>query len=166
MAQQSALVDDVREVAGGRQPAKGKRARAAGDGIRVSFATGVDARLDPDSPRDRVWAEVLQSLQDTRQPAYVEIDPDTRHITSLLLPRNFAVTAIRELPGGDGVEVELEISHAKHFLRREQPGFDEMLKTLESARRDKTRVLVTESLDNSTIVDVRTAPAAGARRRN
>jgi hypothetical protein len=166
MAQESALVDDVRDIAGERQPGKGKRARAKREGIRVSFATGVDARLDPDSPRDRVWAEVLESLRDTRQPAYVEIDPDTRHITSLLLPRNFAVTAVRELPGGEGVEVELEISHARHFLRREHPRFDEMLKTLESARREKTRVLVTESLDNSTIVDVRPAPAAGARRRN
>jgi hypothetical protein len=166
MAQESALVDDVRDVAGERQPGKRKRAGAKREGIRVSFATGVDARLDPESPRDLVWAEVLESLRDTRQPAYVEIDPDTRHITALLLPRNFAVTAIRELPGGEGVEVELEISHAKHFLRREQPRFDEMLKTLESARRDKTRVLVTESLDNSTIVDVRTVRAAAARRRN
>ncbi|MEA2883847.1 MAG: hypothetical protein QOH32_3103 [Bradyrhizobium sp.] len=166
MAQESVLVDDVRDVAGGRQPAKGKRAGAAGDRIRVSFATGVDARLDPGSPRDRVWAEVLQSLRDTRQPAYVEIDPDTRHITSLLLPVNFTVAAVRELPGADGVEVELEISHARHYLRREHPRFEEMLKALESARRDRTRVLVTESLDGSSIIDVRPAPAANRRRRN
>src|ERR1043165_2640509 len=165
MAQVSALVDGVSDIAVERQTGTRKRAKAKSEPIRVRFAAGSDARLHPEKPRDRVWAEVLESLRDTRQPAYVEIDPDTRHITTLLLPRDFAVTALRELPNGEGVDVELEISHARHFLRRGQPGFDEMLNTLERARREKTRVLVTESLDSSTIVDVRAAPPAGARRR-
>ena len=166
MAQDSALVDDVREIAAEPRRGKSRRTKAAGDVIRVRFAKGVDARLDLASPRDRVWAEVLESLRDARQPAYVEIDPDTRYITSLLLPRSFIVTAIRELPRGDGLEVELEISHARHYLRREHPRFDEMHKTLERARREKAPVLVTESLDSSAIIDARPAPPAGARRRN
>jgi hypothetical protein len=132
----------------------------------VRFAKGADARLDPTSQRDRVWAEVLESLRDSRQPAYVEIDPDTRYITALLLPQSFTVTAIRESARGESLEVELEISHARHHLRRDHPHFDEMHRTLERALREKSPVLVTESLDSSAIVDVRPAPSAGARRRN
>src|SRR5262249_62077165 len=75
-------------------------------------------------------------------------------------------TLFRSLPRGDGLEVELEISHARHYLRREHPRFDEMHKTLERARREKAPVLVTESLDSSAIIDVRPAPSAGARRSN
>jgi hypothetical protein len=165
MAPEPALVDDVRDVARERSRAKTGRARAAREPtIRVRFASGADARLNPESPRDRVWAEVLESLRDSRQPAYVEIDPETRHIISLLLPQRFTVAAIREAPAGD-VEVELEISHARHHLRREHPRFDEMHKLLDRARREKTPVLVTESLDSSEIIDVRPPPRVTGRRR-
>ena len=166
MMQESALVDDIRQVARKPQQAKNKRAKAQQIDIRVRFASGVDARLNASNPRDTVWAEVLESLRDSRQPAYVEIDPKTHYITSLLLPRKFTVTAIREAPGGRDLEVELEISHARHYLRRDHPRFDEMQKTLEKARREKTSVLVTESLDSSAIIDARSAPSGGAGRRN
>jgi len=164
MAAEPVLVDDVRDVA--RERPRGGRAkgRAAEPPIRVRFAGGAAARLDPAKPRDRVWADVLQSLRESSQPAYVEIDPDTGYITSLLLPQRFLVTAIHKTETDDW-EVELEISHARHHLRRDHMGFERMLDTLEQARRDKTPVLVTESLDSSAIIDVRPAAPARARRR-
>ena len=162
MQSQPALVDAVREIRRER-PATRKTARgAAMQPIRVRFGSGVDARLNPASSRDRIWAEILESLRESGKPAYVEIDPDTRYITSLLLPQSLLVTAIRETPESDLV-VELEISHARHYLRRDHPRFQEMHALLEEARRARTPVLVTESLDRTAIVDVR--PARAGRRK-
>jgi hypothetical protein len=160
----AALVDDVRNIAPERAAKKRTRGAAAEPPIRVSFAGGAAGRLDPVKPRDRVWAEVLQSLRDQKQPAYVEIDPDTGYITSVLLPRPFRVTAIRKTEAGD-LEVDLEISHARHHLRHAQPGFERMLAILERARRDRSTVLVTETLDSSAIIDARPVAARAARRR-
>jgi hypothetical protein len=163
MAPEPALVDDVRSIRHEDPSSERARGKQAQPSIRIRFASGADARLNPESPRDRTWAEVLESLRASRQPAYVEIDPETRYITSLLLPRSFVVAAIRETPQSD-LEIELEISHARHFLRRDHPRFEELRALLEYARRAKTYVLVTESLDSSAIVDVRPAPAGGTRR--
>jgi hypothetical protein len=159
-----ALVDDVREIRH-EEPATTKARRGAEEPtIRVRFGGGANARLNPASSRDRIWAEVLESLRDLKKPAYVEIDPDTRYIVSLLLPQSFLVTGIRETEESD-LEIELEISHAKHFLRRDHPRFREMRELLERARRAKTPVLVTELLDRTAIIDVRPASAASRRRR-
>lgn len=162
MPAESVLVDDVRDIA--RERTKGRRQAAAAGSVRVRFASGAAGRLDLAKPRDRVWAEVLESLRTSSKPAYVAIDADSGFITSLLLPRQFLVAALRPLEGGD-VEVELEISHARHYLRRTQSDFERMRATLEQSRRDKSPVLVTESLDSSAIIDVRPAPAPAARTR-
>ena len=55
-------------------------------------------------------------------------------------------------------EVELVISHAKHYLRRSHPDFDALLALLEQARATKTLVAVTET-EAHDIIDVR--PLAG-----
>src|SRR5947209_10868615 len=133
----SPVVDAVRTIRRERPTSDRTRAAAQAPAIRVRFASGVDARLNPQSPRDRTWAEVLESLRDSGEPAYVEIDGETRYISSLLLPRTFVVTAIREAPQAD-LEIELEISHARHFLRRGHPRFEELSALLERARRDRT----------------------------
>jgi hypothetical protein len=162
MAQDFALVDEVRAISGEQ---RGKTRKPARTGTRVLFSKGAEGRLDPESPRDRVWAEVLESRRQSRQPVYVEIDPDTHYITSLLLPLDFLVSAISESPQGGGLDIELEISQARHTLRRDHPRFGELYSLLERARREKTRVLVTDSLDSPTIVDVRPAKSASANRR-
>ena len=84
------------------------------------------------------------------------IDSETGFITSLLLPRPFLVTDVRRMDTGD-VEVELEISQARHYLRRDHSSFEQTFELLDTARRAKTPVLVTESLDGTAIVDVRPA---------
>jgi hypothetical protein len=164
MTSEPPLVDAVRTIRRERPKAQKTRGTAQQAAIRVRFASGADARLNPESPRDRTWAEVLESLQKAKQPAYVEIDPETGYITSLLLPRPFTVTAIRGTAEAD-FEIELEISHARHFLRRNHPRFEELYALLERARLAKTHVLVTESLDSSAIIDVRGVPAAATSRR-
>ena len=151
MAQETTWTDDICSI---EHPA----GREKGSSIRLTFAGGATARLDASKARDRTWADVLESLQDRHQPAYIEVDPKTRFVITLLLPLSFLVKRVHEVPEGGDLEVELEVSHAKHYLRRRHPHFESLRKILDSARRGKTPVLVTESLDNSAIVDVRAAP--------
>jgi hypothetical protein len=164
MASQSPLVDAVRDIQHQRKQGGTRAGKAAQEAIVVHFAGGGSGLLDPASARDRTWNEVLESLHESGQPAYVELDPDTGHISSLLLPEDFTVAAIRTTPEGD-LELDLMISAARHYLRRDHPHFDQVRRTLEKARRAKAHLLVTESLDGSAIVDVRPVPTGRSRRR-
>jgi sugar phosphate isomerase/epimerase len=109
--------------------------------------------------RSRIWADVLRSLSESGQPAYVEIDPETSAITQLLLPIPYRVQRIA--PARDGLEVELVISHARHYLRKSNPRFEELRKALEAARAAQAPVLVTETLNEHEIIDVRPAAREG-----
>jgi hypothetical protein len=102
-----------------------------------------------------VWASVLDSMHQNKAPVYVEVDPATSEITNLLVPLSVGVGDIRPLVNDK--EVELIISHAKHFLRRSNPDFEQMLETLEWARTNKTLVAVIETADHN-IIDVRPLP--------
>jgi hypothetical protein len=158
------LVDAVHSV--GPEKVRGRgAARGLPSAMLVRFASGATARLDPQNPRDRTWGEVLSSLREQKEPAYVEIDPETSYITSLLLPQSFGVIALRDSPEEQAIAVDLEISHARHLLQRAHPRFAELHSILDHALRARTRVLVTDALDGSTIIDVRPLPAQGSARR-
>jgi hypothetical protein len=109
--------------------------------------------------RGAVWADVLRSLREQDQPAYVEIAPDTGLITELLLPLRFTVGSIESTEVG--LEIELVVSHARHRLRRSNPDFDELRESLEAARESGEPMLVTET-DDHEIVDVRRADETAA----
>ena len=158
MARPKALVDSVSEVAREATPRAAKRARPAPVLLSVNFQSGQSAYLDMNLSRSRVWAEVLESLRETGQPAYIEVDEDSNVITELLLPRRVTVEAITPNEEGDGVDVELVISQVRHPLRRDNPRYEQLLRALESARKKKASVLVTEDLDTHEIVDVRPLP--------
>jgi hypothetical protein len=128
--------------------------------VEVKFESGRSGLLDTSIPRYAVWEEVLGSLNRANQPAYVEIDPETNIVTELLCPLSVSVEAITET--ANGVQVELAISHAKHFLRRTNPDFQELLNTLQAAQEQKTMVLVTETPDQHEIMDVRHLPGTRA----
>jgi hypothetical protein len=140
---------DGRAVTPGRPPSRH---------VTVTFARGRKGVLDVSDPRSAVWAGVLASLRETGQPAYVRIDPESGMISDLLLPLRYTVAGIRRTPEGDGdLEVELVISQARHFLRRSNPDFDELRAMLETALKQGTTVLVTETRDEHDIIDVRLA---------
>jgi hypothetical protein len=126
--------------------------------VTVTLQAGQSGVLDMAQPRSAIWAEILDSLRLVNQPAYLVIDPQTSVITDLLLPRTFRVGALTPTPNGDAFEVELIVSHARHYLRRSNPDFQDLFDALEAARRNQTAVLVTESLDGTEIIDVRPAP--------
>jgi IS5 family transposase len=144
------------EVQAERQP-------VAGPSLTVTFADGRQARLDLADYRSRVWAQVLHNLYQAGQPAYVEIDPDSHLITQLLQPLRFTVDEIRRVDGG--LEVDLKVSHGRHYLRRSNPDFEQLREALENARKRGTPVLVTETINEHEIIHVQPVVQPARRRR-
>ncbi len=118
----------------------------------VELEGGRRVRLDPADPRSAGFVKVLEGLSKLRLPVYLEIDPATSAITRLLIPN---VTRIFEVhPIDEGWDVQLERSHARHMLRREQPESADLEKQLRDAARSGEPVIVTED-DAHNIIDVR-----------
>jgi len=74
-------------------------------------------RLDPERPDTRGLASILEGLSKLRQPVYLEIDPSTSAVTRLFIPYVTHVTDVQ--PSEEGLDVELDNSHARHVLRRD-----------------------------------------------
>jgi hypothetical protein len=136
-----------------------RRLKPTGSFVTVELQDGTSGRLDMSQSRSALWAEVLHSMQEAGQPAYIEMDPGTRIITELLVPVAVRVGAIKE--SASKVEVELIISHARHYVQHERPNFNELLAALKSARSRKSTVWVTET-DDHQIIDVRPAGKSAA----
>lgn len=153
------MIDDVAGVATATEVSRAEGA----EHVTVTFASGRTGLLDVSQHKGRVWAEVLQSLRETGQPAYVEIEPDTGLITQLLLPRSFTVTAFRRQK--DRIEVELNPSQAIHVVMRSNPQYAEISRALEQARKSGARVLVTEGVGSPEIVDARLPQGRGQAKR-
>jgi len=150
----NAVIADVREVTGQVAVAADETLRGVPvPHRRVIFGGGRSGLLDLSSDRSRIWGEVLESARDSGQPVYVEIDPDSNLITELLLPIRFLVGSVEPVDGA--VRVDLMVSQARHYLRASNPQFEELRRSLETARDTRTPVLVTETLDDHEIIDVR-----------
>lgn len=145
----------------GEAPAE--RQAVAGPAVTVTFADGQKAHLNLTDYQSRVWAQVLQNLYHAGQPAYVEIDPDSRLITQLLQPLRFTVGDITNVDGG--LQVDLVVSHGRHYLRRSNPDFEQLRAALENARKRRTPVLVTETLNEHEIIHVQPVAQPARRRR-
>ena len=152
MARSDGVVGEVRELASHVDTAEFGATRDV-PVVQVVIGDGHRGQLDMRDPRAHVWIDVLTSLHATGRPAYVEIEPDTQRITELLLPLRFLVGGIRRVD--DGLEVDLVISHARHYLRRSNERFDELRAVLEAVFESRVPVLVTESSDVHEIIDVR-----------
>lgn len=111
------------------------------------------ARIEPGDKNAGGLARILDGLRTLRRPVYLELDPATSAITRLLIPHVTRVAGIRSIDDGL-LGVELELSHARHLLRRstDTAGDDETL--LREAIRSRTTVVVTET-DAHEIIDVR-----------
>jgi hypothetical protein len=159
MARENAVVDVILELTPTPRIAAAETVPPGSQHLTVAFSSGRIGVLDVSAPRGRVWAEVLQSLHATGQPAYVEIEPQSGLITELLQPVRYDVG---RLLGDDkrGFEVELVISQARHYLARSHPRFLELRTMLEQAREHSRPLYVTES-DDHQIIDVRPAPGEG-----
>ncbi len=123
----------------------------------VEFSDGQTAVVGPDASGGAVYIRVLADLQTIGAHAYVEADSETNAIRVLLIPLEGEVTGLHRLNDGD-VQVELEPSSGKHFLRASNPSFGRFIETLEHSQVTGTAVLVTETPDSHHIIDVRKAP--------
>jgi hypothetical protein len=125
---------------------------------KVAFRAGRHGLLDLTTESGKVWLQVLDSLHKSHSPAYVEIDSVSTQITKVLIPHIVTIGEITPLADNDGVEVELIISHAKHYLRKGHPQFDELLARLKSAQAGRSHVAVTEDPTSHEIIEVTDLP--------
>jgi len=130
---------------------KGERAT-----ITIQFDDGRSASLDQDTPEGVVYAETLEGLREMRSPVYVEVDSE-KQITHLLIPLVAKITAFAQLESGD-IQVELEPSQAKHFLRKGIDDYERFMNVLSSAKESGRTLFVTETQETHEIIDVRLAP--------
>lgn len=121
-------------------------------GIAVELDGGQRVRLDPANPRSVGFALVLDGLSKRKRPVYLEVDPATSFITRVLIPHVTRVVGMSE--GADGLDVELELSHARHVLRRTSPDFAEFERRLRDAMKADEIIAVTED-DAHNVIDVR-----------
>jgi len=122
-------------------------------GLSVELEGRRRVRLDPANPRSVGFAQILDGLSKQRLPVYLEIDSATSAITRLLIPHVTRVVGLR--PVDEGVlGVELELSHARHVLRRSLPDFVEMEKQLREGVRSGEPLILTED-DAHNIIDIR-----------
>ncbi len=119
----------------------------------VEFEGERTARLDPADRRSRGFAEILEELRRMRAPAYVEVEGDTRAIARLLIPLVARVANILLGESSDAL-IDLEVSHARHVLKRANPEFETMLRALRDALANSAWLTVTET-DDHEIIDVR-----------
>jgi len=122
-------------------------------GLSVELGGGRRVRFDPTNPSSAGFIQILEGLSKLRRPVYLEIDPATSVITRLLIPHVTRVLGIRPADQG-GLDVELELSHARHILRRDLSDFAEMEQLLANAARSKQLLIVTED-DAHNIIDIR-----------
>jgi hypothetical protein len=121
-------------------------ARIAALADTVTFEGGAKAALAAGHRR------VLEILHRAGRPAYVELGSDGQ-IVRLLVPAIVRVAQLTPLPGGD-VEILLEPSAAKHWLRRTAPDFAALHATLTALQASGAEALVSEN-DAHEVVDVR-----------
>jgi hypothetical protein len=126
--------------------------RKSPDGVSVVFEGERTARLYA-GDRAAGMLEILEQLRRMSAPVYVELRPENGEITRLLIPLVTRVTAISE-SGADEIRVELQMSHARHLLRRGNPDFAQLLETLRAAQAKSAWLIVTET-DEHEIIDAR-----------
>jgi hypothetical protein len=121
-------------------------------GLTVELADGRRLRLDPENPRSAGFATVLDGLRQQGLPVYLEVDPESSYIEQVRIPHVTRVVDIR--PGEDGLDVHIEMSHARHLLRRGAPDFDALERRLRESMRGGGVVVLVED-DAHQILDVR-----------
>ncbi len=157
MTNPNALVDGILDISPPVEALEARPGQPPQRFVTVSFQGGRSGLLDITIPRSAVWADILDSLRQANEPVYVEIDPKTNVVTELLIPLTVRVGNLTPTATGDAVEVELIISHARHYLRRANPDFQKILNTLQTAKKKGTMVIVTET-DDHDIIDLRSLP--------
>jgi len=122
---QEKLIDGIRRFSPAKKKWLDKPFKELPQKVTVSFETGGTGVLDMKDRRAVVWAKILEIQSRYKKPVYVEIDQETRTITQLLVPEASMVMSVRDQGSGD-VDVYFFTNQVRHYLRRENPAFQEM----------------------------------------
>jgi Glutaminase len=130
--------------------------------LTVELEDGLLLSLDPESPFSEGYMQVLEGTIEPELPVYLEFDPDTALITVIRLPHITRIVDLRD--GQEGLDVEIDFSHARHVLRRDRFDFVGLEQRLREALSSREVVALTET-DAHEIIDVRAyAPQSDLRR--
>ena len=157
------VVDNVAKVSAA-QPTDSIELNKTGNFLEETFFATVELqsgdafRVDRADRRSAVWLSLLNERVETGESVYLEVEPETKIIQKLLLPQLLMVTEIDETPEAERHFVRLRISHARHFVRTSNPNYERLIGDLREARMKNEPVLITETLAEHEIVDVRPDP--------
>lgn len=124
--------------------------------VVVHFTDERKARLTPEVPSSDVHLEILEQRWKRGAPVYVEVDSEAR-IHQLRLPFVTAVADLTTTSSGE-VEVELELSHARHVLNPSNYDFRQLLEDLRRAKENDEPIIVVETPDDHEIIGVMLSP--------
>lgn len=122
--------------------------------LRVRFEDGQIAKLEQGDPEFKGRKDMLAGLHRAGVPVYAEVEPESRVIRTLLVPSSGRVVALSRNPEGD-VVFHLDDSVKPFTLPAKHPRYRDYLFALREAQIDEVPVLVTESANESAIVDLR-----------
>jgi hypothetical protein len=119
----------------------------------IHFDNGQIGLLNTFDHRAEPYEDILKELQTLGDPVYLETD-SALLITRLLIPVVVTVTNISALASGD-VQVEVEPSQARHLVLFKDRNAEQLLRVLQEAREKHISVILTETPEEHTIIDVR-----------
>jgi hypothetical protein len=122
-------------------------------GLFVNLEEGRRAKLDAADPRSVGFSQILEGLNKLRMPVYLELNARTEVIEQLFIPHVSRIVSFSQTDE-TSLDVELEASHARHTLRRDQAYFDELEGLLRDAVASRKPFVITED-DKHNIIDIR-----------
>ncbi len=125
--------------------------------ITVRFEGNQQALLDRSRPIAANWAKMMDYLETSNRPVYVETDASTGIINKLYVPEAARVWQIDD-DGSATVQVSFHTSSALYHLNRQHPQFQTMLDALRVALEKDANILVTATSPEFEIIDVRELP--------
>jgi len=155
------LIDSIRVLSPTRETWVSRPAGELPGNVTVEFKTGQKGILDMKNPRAVHWGDIIDRLEKSNQPVYVEIDDESGVITDLLIPMVFKVERLDPDEHGN-LLIRLQPSAAIHALLKSDPNFERMRTSLEAALKDGSERLITETRDDHEIIDVRQPPETAA----
>ncbi|MDX0177376.1 protein-glutamine glutaminase family protein [Sinorhizobium meliloti] len=122
----------------------------------VYFDSGDTVRISGDDARSGSYRSILKDASDAHVPVFVVLEDTTGTILELHIPLPPDIVTSLSEADAQTLEVELQVSQGRHFLKRSSPDFQRLRDALENARKRETGVMVTET-DEREIIDVREA---------
>lgn len=126
-----------------------------GPTVPIRLQGGATALVDMTRPNAAGFCVLLRDLQQQGELLYLEVDPTTGVLERVLLPLVTRVASVAQRSVAGSYEVLLKECPARFFVRRLNPDSKKMLAALRASVKNSEPVLVTYTLDELEIIDVR-----------